>query len=256
MIQIASGLVSVVLPVRNDEEYLTRCINSILKQSYTKFEIIAIDDFSTDRSYAILENYAKKDKRIVISRNVKRYGLAISLNRAVRKAKGQFICFMKAQDSNNIDRFSKQIDFLFSHKKTVGVGSQSYFVNKSGKHIGKSNFPIEELAIYQKPIHGVTMLFEGLIINRFLIPKDLLYFQTDRHPFIYSDIIVKLLQYGKLANLPTHLYTHTKFDLEKPNKLREAFTTARLWVRSEALYGYRPSLRSFVLPLLRIKMSA
>lgn len=254
--QTESPLVSVILPVRNAQKYLSLCLTSIFEQSYTNLEIIAIDDFSSDRSYSILQQFAMKYSRLNLSRNVKRYGPAITLNRALKKVKGQYVTFIKAEDISHKDRFLKQISFLLKNKKVVGVGSQCYFINETGKRIGKSEFPTEKLHIYQKPFHAVSIQFEGLMINRFLIPNDLLYFHTDQQPFIYSDILVKLLKYGSLENLPFYLFMHRKFRIDKPSKTYNFLTTARFWLRSEALFGYRPSLRSFVFPLLRIKIAA
>lgn len=253
--QIDSPLVSVILPVHNAQEYLSASLKSILNQSYTNLEIIAIDDFSSDHSYSILEEFARKDSRLIISRNVKRYNMAITLNRALKKVTGQFIAFMRAEDISHKDRFLKQTAFLKINKKVVAVGSQCYLLDRNGKRIGKTTFPVEKLSIYQKPIHGVSVQFEGLMINRLLIPKDLLYFHTNKHPFMYSDIIVKLLQYGEVNNLPIYLHMHRRYTPDRQNKARDLVTTARMWLRSEALFGYRPSLKSFVFPLLRIKMA-
>lgn len=246
-------LISIILPVRNAGRYLQACLESISQQTYRHFEIIAIDDFSSDESFTILNTFRKKEKRLHIFRNVKRYGPAITLNRALKKAQGQLIAFLKAEDISHKDRFKKQLAFLQGNKKVVGVGTQCYFLDENGKRIGKSIFPTESLQIYQKPVHGISVQFEGMLINRLRIPKDLLYFHTNLHPFLYSDILVKLLQYGKLANLPYYLYNHRKFGTENRTKLKQLLLTTRLWLRSETRFGHRPALKNFMFPLLRIK---
>src|SRR3989338_8386665 len=87
-------LISILLPVHNTEKYLSDCLNSLINQTYKNIEIVAIDDKSSDKSYKILNQFKKKDKRIRVYKNVKRYGISITLNRLVNKAKGSYIAFM------------------------------------------------------------------------------------------------------------------------------------------------------------------
>src|SRR3989344_1390069 len=103
-------IVSIVLPVHNSERFLSDCIKSLKRQTYRKIEIIAIDDMSSDNSFKILKEFAKKDKRIRIYRNIKRYGIAITLNRLIKKAKGDFIAFMDSGDISSSQRIKKQIE--------------------------------------------------------------------------------------------------------------------------------------------------
>src|SRR5579872_2430352 len=91
-------LVSILLPVHNAQEYLEESLQSLLSQTYSNIEIIAIDDFSRDHTYQLLKEYRKKDKRLVIRKNVKHYGLRLTLNRCVRHVKGQYIAFMNPSD--------------------------------------------------------------------------------------------------------------------------------------------------------------
>ncbi len=254
---INQPLVSVILPVRNAEKYLMACLDSLSSQTYNNLEIIAIDDFSVDDSYTILKNYRKIDRRIKIFRNVKHYGMAVTLNRALKKTRGQYVAFMKAEDITYKEKLIKQVAYLEGERKTVAVGVQSNFTDEQNKRIGKSEFPTAHLDIYKKPLHGVSVQFESIMINRHLIPKDLLYFHTNQHPYLYADILVKLLQYGKLANLPYYLYNHRKFGIEKQRtNFKEIIMTIKLWFRSEALFGYRPDLRTLFSPLLGFKVSA
>lgn len=251
---ITDPLVSVILPVRNAGAYLQQCLESLFAQTYARFEVIAIDDFSVDDSFKLLKAYAKTEKRLKVFRNVKSYGTAITLNRALKRIKGEFIAFMKAEDISHPDRLKKQVMSLLSGKKTVAVGSQCYYINHKGKRIGKSSFPLASIQIYKKPLHGVSMQLEGVMVNKLLVPKDTLYFRPNAKHYTYSDIFVKLLRYGELINLPHYLYFHRKLTSEghlvSPS---QALDAAKQWIRSEALFGHSPSLRSFVFPILRLK---
>lgn len=237
--------VSILLPVHNSEKHLSECLKSLLKQSYRAIEVIAIDDFSTDNSYKILQKFKKRDKRLRVYKNVKRYGYEITLNRLFARAKGQFIGFADADDINEKERIRKQREFLLTNPQVVAVGTQVRFINDAGKRIGKSRFPVKNSHIYQNTLHGISVQFETLLINKFNLPKDLLKVDTNIHPFTYSDFLIKLLPYGKFANLPNFLYQHRRNPQDYFQDLKQnVFTLFKLWVKSSADYDYKPSFKS------------
>ena len=197
-------LVSILLPVHNCEYFLTDSLKSLVSQGYRQIEIIAIDDKSSDSSLKILKSFAKKYKKVRVYRNIKRYGIGVTLNRLLRRSKGDYLTFMDAKDTVAKSKIEKGINFLLKNPEVVAVGSQCRFMSKKGKLIGKSDFPKENSLIYASPLHGISMQFETVLINKNLIPKDLLRFATNSHHFIYSDILLKLLPYGKFANLPQY----------------------------------------------------
>ncbi|MDE2025356.1 MAG: glycosyltransferase family 2 protein, partial [Patescibacteria group bacterium] len=80
---VAKPLISVILPIRNADRFLASCIDSLLCQNYENIEIIATDDASIDGSLGILNAFKKEDKRLKVFKNVKKYGLAITLNRCL-----------------------------------------------------------------------------------------------------------------------------------------------------------------------------
>src|SRR3990167_9142689 len=148
-------LISIILPVHNSSQHLRECVRSLLSQSYKNIEILAIDDDSKDDSYKTLRKFAKKDKRLKVSRNVKRYGIGITLNRVIKKTKGSFIAFMDAEDISAKDRFKKQLLYLKSNPQVVAVGTQCFFVGKNEKKLGKTNFPKENENIYGSPLRQI-----------------------------------------------------------------------------------------------------
>ena len=98
-------MISVVIPVYNVENYLHVCINSVLKQTYQDFEIICIEDGSTDSSLEILEYFSNKDSRIQIIRNDSNKGPGYSRNRGLDVAKGKYISFLDGDDWISPDAF-------------------------------------------------------------------------------------------------------------------------------------------------------
>jgi len=92
-----SKLVSVILPIYNREEYIEESLNSALSQSYQNFEIVIVDDGSTDSSYEICEKYAQKDKRIRLFKN-SHQGVSEARNTAIDNAKGDYVFFLDSDD--------------------------------------------------------------------------------------------------------------------------------------------------------------
>ncbi|WP_232473267.1 glycosyltransferase family 2 protein [Brachyspira sp. SAP_772] len=97
--------VSVVIPVYNVEPYLRECLDSVINQTLKEIEIICIDDRSTDNSYQILEEYAKKDSRIRIFQNEKNSGAGKSRNKGINNSKGEYIGFIDSDDYISNDYF-------------------------------------------------------------------------------------------------------------------------------------------------------
>lgn len=250
-------LVSILLPIHNSEKFLRESLQSLVSQKYRNTEIIAIDDSSSDSSYKILKSFKKNYRKLRIYRNVKRYGIVMTLNRLLKKAKGEFITFAEADDITSKQRVKKQLQYLLGNENVVALGTQCRFFNQKRRLIGKSSFPLENRDIYNSTLHGVSIQFETMMINRNLLPKDILRFEQGALPFIYSDFLIKLLPYGKFANLPNYLHYHRNspqtylLDLK-----RNLFSLIKLWVKSNAFYNYSPSLRLFFSSLIRTTIKA
>ena len=245
-------LISILLPVHNSEKYLSDCLKSLLSQTYKNIEIVAIDDKSSDKSYRILNQFKKTDKRVRVYRNVKRYGIAITLNRLLKKSKGSYLAFMDTNDISSPNRIKKQYKFLIQNPGIVAVGSQCTFINDHDKKIGKSDFPTYHYLIAQNPLHGISMQFETVLINKLILPKDVLKFNTNSHPFIYSDIFMKLLPFGKFANMEDFLHYHRNDPkIYLSDVKRNVISLTKLWLRSSSLYDFQPPLRTFFSSLIR-----
>ena len=89
--------ISIIIPVYNVKEYLKRCVDSVLNQSYKNIEVILIDDGSTDGSEKICDEYAKKDKRVVVVHQ-KNSGVSASRNKGIELATGKYLSFIDADD--------------------------------------------------------------------------------------------------------------------------------------------------------------
>lgn len=105
------NLVSIIMPSYNTAQYIEKTIKSVLDQTYTNWELIIVDDCSTDNTDEVVKNYLT-DKRIKYLKNEQNSGAAVSRNRALREAKGQWIAFLDSDDLWMPEKLEKQICFM------------------------------------------------------------------------------------------------------------------------------------------------
>lgn len=137
--------ISVIVPIYNAEKTLKKCINSILSQTYTNFELILVNDGSKDGSVSLCENYSKKDSRVVVI-NKKNEGCIKARKAGIDKANGQYIMFVDSDDwidINTLKLVSDEINknnsdvIVFNMNKVIGrfgyikrAGNREYFTKK------------------------------------------------------------------------------------------------------------------------------
>jgi len=107
-----SNLISIITPNYNCVHFISETMESVLAQTYTNWEMLIVDDCSTDGSYELALEYAAKDTRIKVIRNEKNSGAAISRNRALDIAQGEYIAFLDSDDLWESDKLEKQITFM------------------------------------------------------------------------------------------------------------------------------------------------
>lgn len=232
-------LVTFILPVCNNEADLPACLDSLLSQTYQPFEVIAVDDNSKDNSYKLLKQYRAKDKRIKIYRNVKRYGCAMTLNRAVRRAKGTFITFLEPTDRLDPQHTFLQISCMQQYSKVIATTTQC--AHNSSSSLGNG-------ILYTTLLANIPPKCYVLTINRLFIPKDLLHFKKGVSPLIYYDVFKGLQKYGDIVRLSQFLHTHTKL-LDETSLQQKMVRFGKVLFKSLSLPKYKTPLRP--LPTLR-----
>lgn len=131
-VHVGDGLqpsVSVVMPVFNQEKYVADAVRSILQQTFTDFELLVVDDGSTDRTVEIVEGF--DDPRIRVIRN-EHTGFITTLVKGYQEAKGRWIARMDSDDLCHPERLARQIDFLETHPECGFVGSAYGYVTPNG----------------------------------------------------------------------------------------------------------------------------
>lgn len=148
----ANPLVSVIMPVYNYEDYLSDAIESILKQTYANFELIIVDDASTDNSAQIIKKYQKrhhkKIKFISLKKNLN-CGGDLCANEGIKVATGKYIARLDADDIALPYRLQQQVNFLEKNNDIFLVGSNAYVIDKKGKIIGEKIQPLTNEKIYK-----------------------------------------------------------------------------------------------------------
>ncbi len=246
-------LVSIILPVFKSEKHLADCLESLSLQSYKNIEIVAVVDYLGDESLKILRKHKKIDKRLRVYSNLQRYGLASTLNRLVRLAKGHYIAFMDPQGVALKSRIAKQVSYLMKNPKAAAVGSQATLVDDNNKKLEKSEFPTHHEEIYGHLLAGESMRFETTMVEKTRLPKDILKFKKNTHyPFVYADVFMKIGLYKELANLKDNLVM-ARINSEKKQlvNIRKKLSFIKLLFESTTVYEYKPSLKSLFSPIIK-----
>lgn len=140
----SSPLVSVVMSVHNEEQYLHDAVSSILTQTYANIEFIVVNDASTDRTRDILAGFADEDDRLTVIDNEEQLGLAASLNKALETARGDYIARMDGDDISFPDRIQKQVDFLEEHRQITVLGTKVAVIRALWWESKEYSYPIYE----------------------------------------------------------------------------------------------------------------
>jgi glycosyltransferase involved in cell wall biosynthesis len=126
---------SVVIPVYNREDYITQTVESVLEQSFSDFEILLIDDCSTDGSYDLLKGLERKDERIKVYKNKVNLGVAETRNKGVSLSRGKYIALLDSDDIWLKDKLKKQMAHI--NDKECRISYCSYgFIDRNGNDIG------------------------------------------------------------------------------------------------------------------------
>lgn len=142
--------VSVIMSVYNNRRYIKEAVDSILNQTFTNFELIIIDDCSTDGTRQILKDYEKRDKRIIATyrnKNTGQQGFVKNLIYGVNIVRGKYIARMDGDDISDLRRFEKQVKFLDSHLEIYLVATSARIIDENGNFIFKVCLPVSDKKI-------------------------------------------------------------------------------------------------------------
>lgn len=169
-----NDLVSVIMPMYNSEKYIAQTIESVQAQTVSNWEIIIMDDRSTDGSAEIAKRYAMQDARIHYYLEEEKSGVAKARNDAMRHARGRFLAFLDSDDMWMPEKLARQLQ-LMREKGVAFVYSGCAVMDEDGKPTGKIREVPEQLD-YQKLLHGnvvpcLTVLIDRSVTGDFQMPQ-------------------------------------------------------------------------------------
>lgn len=195
-------LVSVIVGVNRDDGTLLQSIKSILNQTYSHFELIIINDGSSEKVKIVIEDII--DERIVLINSTK-IGLTPALNIALKESKGKYIARHDAGDFSLKDRFFEQIEFLEKNTTVSMCGTWIKETSSSGVDLGITSFPVSDSEIKN------NILYQNVFCHGSIMAKkdDIIQLNGYREEFKHSqdyDLWLRLIESFEVANLEKPLY--------------------------------------------------
>lgn len=236
-------LVSIIIPVYNASRFLEETINSIQEQTYSNWEAIFIDDCSSDNSYDIIKQYQKNDKRIKVIKNKINNGVAISRNNGIDYAKGEYLCFLDADDKWHPKKLEKQINFmqeLNCEFSFTGYQFANEKCNPNGKIVS-----VPDKINYQQALKNTTIWTSTVMFDMGKLTKDDIYMPNIKRGQDTATWwkVLKKIEYAYGLNEVLSYYRRTNNSLSA-NKLTALKRTWNLYRNVEHL-NIKSSLYNF-----------
>ena len=245
---VPAPVISVIIPVYNAEEYLHRCLDSVISQTFHDIEIICINDGSTDNSLTILQEYADKDSRISII-NQKNCGVSCARNRGLDNARGTFISFVDCDDAveKNIyetilEEYSDGMDAIcFSAYEIDEYNSKKINTNSTYFNVKYSGF----VTLHDKDILNISVTVWNKLFLRKNIEKISLRFPES---ICYEDnafTINYLSIYRNVFFIKKHLYYYFRHEnsiMDNTQKRKEGITFNYIKILDDIYSFYKVNL--------------
>ena len=165
-------LVSIITPSYNSAKYVVQTIESVLAQTYQNWEMIIVDDCSTDDSIDVIQSFVKKDNRIKLYQLGKNSGAAVARNKAIELAQGSFIAFLDSDDLWTSDKLEKQIEFMQKNNLILsytGYEIMDEFGNKTGEFVPPTKLSYKDL-LKTCSIGCLTAIYNADILGKVYMP--------------------------------------------------------------------------------------
>ncbi|ABR54310.1 glycosyl transferase family 2 [Methanococcus vannielii SB] len=240
-------LISVLMPNYNNEKYLAEAIESILNQTYGNFEFIIIDDCSTDDSWSIIQDYAKKDKRIMAFRNERNLGRPKTYNRLLELISNEsfFFFFMGSDDVLKENMIDVKIRYFNNFKEVDGVGNSIEYVDENLNFIKKREYPEKKEDIKKNFLIFNPISQGGMCLKSYLKAEK---FNEDYKVCLDYEIWTRLIDKGYVfENLKEsyYLYRQQKEQAKQKNLKLTLINTVKI----KSKYIFKPkyfSIKSFL----------
>lgn len=197
-------MVSVVMATHNGERFLKPAIESILNQSFTNFEFLIVNDYSSDQSPQILKEFARKDRRIKIIHNSQNLGLTASLNKGLQVAQGKYIARMDDDDIALPTRLQKQYDFMEAHQEFALVGAMAEIMDETSKIIGEKKLALDYKCLKKKLLFNNQLVHSAWFLRASVLKEIGLYNEQFKKAQDY-ELLLRIAAKHSVCNLPEKL---------------------------------------------------
>jgi glycosyltransferase involved in cell wall biosynthesis len=239
----AGPKISIVMPNYNKGKFIGTAIESVLNQTFTDYELIVVDDASTDDSRACVELYAERTSRLRLIKLNKRAGSAASRNLGIRSARGEIMCFLDSDDVYSAVKLEKQFQALQEERTPVVVYCDWWRIDENGRSLppGKRDHPRKSGRIFRD---ALVQVFGASTM--FMVPKecfDKIGLYDESLPWAEDyDLVLRLARDFDFKYLDQALYGYRTHEGNKRNLLKrkerlyyEAFVTEKHFRSGEKL---------------------
>lgn len=244
--------ISIVMAVYNEEKTLAVAVESVLAQTFSDWEMIIVDDGSTDSTPDMLKSFVEEDPRIRVLTNTENMGLAASLNRGIKSARADLIARVDADDINAPDRLDKQYRYMSKHPGTDVLGTGAYLLDSSKQRIKEVLLPGEHRELASLPFLRTKFFHSSVLIRRRFFDRagwyDASYTRAQD-----KELWIRGLGAGcQYANLQESLLEYSTNDYVR--KWSSIFNQAKSLFRMARKYrirkGYRMSMMSLIFSVM------
>jgi len=232
--------ISAIMTVYNGQAYLSLAIESLLNQTFSNFELIIVNDHSTDESWKVIEKYCSQDDRVISINNPSNFGPFKSANQGLRIAKGTYIARMDSDDLSHPLRFERQLDFLKSHPEVGLLGSNGYYIDDKGKKQKPFKRYENDLNIRWGLLFNSQFLHSTIIFKRSLLDIVGGYSETPLYSQDY-DMYIRLLDHTTGSNLRDRLVYWRRTNGSISSKFKQAQLSFGIQIALDninRLFGY------------------
>ncbi len=197
-------LVTVFIPLYNCEQYINKCLDSVINQTYKNLDILVIDDGSTDNSYEIVRQV--KDERVRILRNEENRGIPYTRNRGLEEAKGEYIVLVDSDDYSLPDRIKKQVEYMEKNKDVVALGTNfivsTPFISRKIR-VNKSPLELKIGLLFECQLANPTVILRKETLKKYNI-------KYNTNCFVAQDyeLWTQITKIGDIAILPEILHVY------------------------------------------------
>lgn len=259
--------ISVLMTVYNSEKFLGLAIASVLQQTFTDFELVILDDCSTDSSWDIIEHFAKQDSRIRAIKNEKNLGGCGNLNKGLLLLKGEYMARHDNDDWSYPDRLEKQFRFLEEHPEVGVVGGSIELIDVEGNKIGKRTYNLSDKDIRRKIFRYSPFAHPLVMVRKSVLDQVGCFYDATVAPADDYELWFRIGKVAAFANMPDVLLKYRvvpgSITLSATKKMELATIRVRDKYRADhfyhstwfdALYNVLHELSIYIFPS-RLKIS-